>query len=863
MYSYTFLSYGFSKITMVGKRILHYQVLQKLGEGGMGKVYLAEDTRLNRKVALKFLSSGITSDDSQVKRFRNEARIAASLSHPNIAQVYAIEDSEEGSFIAMQYIDGEDLTTLVTKDGITVEQKEEIALKVAEGISAAHKKDIIHRDIKAGNIMVTGDGRVKVLDFGLAQLANSATSGSVNEQIGTATYMAPELILGKEANICSEVWAYGVVLYQLFTEKLPFDGAYEQAITYAILDEDPQPASELTDDIPNYIEQIIDKCLEKKPENRYQSFDEILTAFKEHSQLSVTSNSSNGANQFVSKKLISFSMIGIMLIIALGYTGYKLSDPFGNNTRKLAIIPFKNVGDDSGNRILLDGVLETMTSKLSQIDNYKDELWVIPSSEVISNEVNSPQEAYKFFGVNLAITGSFQDLNNIKRLTINLIDAKNLRQLKSSVIDISGDNILNLQTETVLKLIEMLDIQADDQIKGTVTQGITNDPEASSFYLSGQGYLHRYLQDNYLDNAIVLFKKAIAEDPEYALAYAALGEAYWRKYEMVSVLAYVDSARTSLNQAMEINSKLLPVKQTIGLLDIGTGNYDEAVDVFTSILESDPGNEVAYGGLAAAYDNLGMHEEAERTYKKAISLKPDYWLSYKRLGNFYLKKGEYEKAVDPLYQVVQLTPDNYSGYSNIGVAYYYMSNWEMAGKYFTESYEMKPTYEAASNLGTVYYIESNYAEAAKYYSLALAINPNDYIIWGNLASLQGLLGATEDERANYLKAIEVAEGQLEVNPNNISIISDLGSYYSDVGDSTEAVKYLERTLDLAPELPDMIFRAASAYEKLGNRDRAITLMVQALEQDYPLENIIIQPELSDLIENEEFQEAIKPYKQSN
>jgi serine/threonine protein kinase len=433
---------------MIGKQILHYQVLQKLGEGGMGKVYLAEDTRLNRKVALKFLSTGVTSDDLEVKRFRNEARIAASLSHPNIAQIYAIEDCEEGSFISMQYIDGVDLGSFLTKDEVTLKQKEEITLKVAEGIGAAHKKDIIHRDIKAGNIMVTHDGQVKVLDFGLAQLASVSKSVSSGVQIGTATYMAPELILGKDTDIRSEVWAYGVVLYQLFTGNLPFDGAYEQAITYAILDEEPQAAHEIIADIPPYIEQIIDKCLQKKPDNRYQNFEEIISDIKKNNSaaLNITNNSPSFFDLVTSKKFASFSALALLIIIPLGFLSYQMSNPFDGKIRKLAIIPFKNVNDNNVNRVLLDGVLETMTSKLSQIDNYKEVLWVIPSSEVISNNVSTAQEAYKFFGVNLAVTGSFQDMDDVKRLTINLIDAKNLRQLKSSVIDISGDNILNLQT---------------------------------------------------------------------------------------------------------------------------------------------------------------------------------------------------------------------------------------------------------------------------------------------------------------------------------------------------------------------------------------------------------------------------------
>lgn len=844
---------------MVGKEILHYRLLKKLGQGGMGTVYLAEDTKLKRKVALKFISSNIAADSNEIERFRNEAQIAASLSHPNIAHIYAIEDSEHGTFIAMQYIDGVELNTYISNKEASLKNKEKIALKVAKGIAAAHKKKIIHRDIKAGNIMITTGGEVKVLDFGLAQLINSSKLTKSTEYSGTASYMAPELVLGKEANIQTEVWAYGVVLYKLFTGELPFDGAYEQAITYSILDEEPKPAKERTEHLPLYIEEIINMCLQKKPEKRYQSFEEILEVFKTQNQGTKPNTPPSFVNSFTPARIGGFILLGVMVIIGLSYTVSQFSASFDSGTQKLAIIPFKNVSNQASDNILLDGILETMTSKLSQIDNYKDALWVIPSSEVISNDIKSPQEAYTLFGVNLAVTGSFQDLNDRKRLTINLVDAKNLRQLKSSVIDISGNNILNLQTEMVLKLIEMLDIRPDEKIKGTLTQGITEVPAASSYYLNGQGYLYRYLQADNLENAIALFKNAITEDPNYALAYAALGEAYWRKYEMSSTVVNVDSAKFYLGRAIDINSQLLPVKQTMGLLELGTGDNDEAINIFTSILEVEPANEVAYGGLAKAYDNLGLYSQAEETYKKAISVKPDYWLSYKSLGNFYLRRGEYQKAIDPLYQVVQLTPDNFDGYSNIGVVYYYLSNWEMARKYFIQSYEIEPTESAASNLGTVNYIESNYLEAAKYYSLALEINSNNYAIWGNLASVQGLLGKKEEERANYKKAIEVAEKQLEVNPNDIPINAALGSYYSDIGDSAQAVVYLEKTLRLAPEVPEIIFRAASAYEKLGNRERAIMLMSDALQQDYPLENILNQPELSELVSDQRFQEMISNY----
>ena len=230
-------------------------------------------------------------------------------------------------------------------------------------------------------------------------------------------------------------------------------------------------------------------------------------------------------------------------------------------TKRLAIIPFTNVGEITENAVFLDGILETMTSKLSQIDNYEEKLWVIPSSEVLSNDVSSITDARNLFGINLAITGSLQDIAGNKRLTINLIDAENLRQLKSQVIDLSGGNMMGLQSESVSKMIQMLEIEMSDRISETIIAGETNNANASGYYLSGNGYLYRYTQSNYLDNAIGLFKQAIQEDSEFALAYASLGEAYWRKYEQTNIVSFVDSAQIFVDQAASINSELLEVQQ--------------------------------------------------------------------------------------------------------------------------------------------------------------------------------------------------------------------------------------------------------------------------------------------------------------
>lgn len=839
---------------MIGKELLHYKIIEKLGAGGMGAVYLAEDLRLERKVALKFLSPIIANNADAVKKFAQEAKIAASLSHPNIAQVYAIEEFDGDTFIVFQYINGQELQDYIEVIDLSDNQKFDIARSLADGLLAAHEQGIIHRDVKAGNIMISSKGRVKILDFGIAGLLEANDLMHTAEQLGTASYMAPELFVGLPANIQSEIWAYGVVLYQLFSKKLPFDGHYQQAISYSILHDEPTAIKEHVPDIPAVFESIITKCLQKDREDRYQSISEILEELDGHkkSESVVTASQSTLSNK---QRAFIISSIGILLIaLIISNLDLFTSVP---ETKRLAIIPFTNVGEITENAVFLDGILETMTSKLSQIDNYEEKLWVIPSSEVLSNDVSSISDARNLFGINLAITGSLQDIAGNKRLTINLIDAENLRQLKSQVIDLSGGNMMGLQSESVSKMIQMLEIEMSDRINETIIAGETNNANASGFYLSGNGYLYRYTQSNYLDNAIGLFKQAIQEDSEFALAYASLGEAYWRKYEQTNVVSYVDSAQIFVDQATSINSDLLEVQQVQALLYLGTGEYENAVQVYNEVIETNSNNEAAFIGLAEAYDNLGETEKAEEAYQSAIEIKPDYWVGHKSLGNFFIKNGDYQKAVSPLQKVVALTPDNHDGFSNLGVLFYYLSDWDQSIANFTRSLEIKPTESAASNLGTVHYIQGNYEDASKYYEIAVDVNPNNYAVWGNLASLQGILGNNHQEIKFYRRAIEVAEEQLEVNPNDITLNTQLAAYYSDVGDVENSISYIKKTLRLAPEVPEVSFRLASAYEKIGQRSEAIELMKSAIEQDYPVENILNQPELSELVADETFQEFLQ------
>jgi len=259
---------------MVGKTILHYKILEKIGEGGMGVVYKAEDTKLERTVAIKFLPRQIAVNSEERERFKIEAKAAASLNHTNIATIYAIEEVDGDTFIVMEYIKGKELKELTTADGeLSIKDVTNYATQIAEGLKAAHKKGVTHRDIKSSNIMITDEDQVKIMDFGLAKVRGGAQVTKVGTTLGTAAYMSPEQARGEEADHRSDIWSFGVVLYEMLTGKFPFGGDYEQAVTYAIMNEEPEPVSVSRSETPEALQQIVDKSLIKSPQQRYQHMD--------------------------------------------------------------------------------------------------------------------------------------------------------------------------------------------------------------------------------------------------------------------------------------------------------------------------------------------------------------------------------------------------------------------------------------------------------------------------------------------------------------------------------------------------------------------------------------------------------------
>ena len=389
------------------------------------------------------------------------------------------------------------------------------------------------------------------------------------------------------------------------------------------------------------------------------------------------------------------------------------------------VLPFTNVGNDPENQGFCDGLVEILSSKLSQLEQFQRTIRVVPSTDVLREGIVSVREARQTFGATLAITGSVQRTENRVRLTINLVDPQTLLQLKSKTIDTEPGDISVLQDGVVLEVAELLDVKLSSQAKQVLAVGGTTVPSAYEYYMQGRGYLQRYEVPQNIDTAITLFNRALEQDPKYALAEAGLGEAYWRSYELTKDTHWAEEASKSSAAAIALNDKLPQVYVTLGMIHTGTGRYEEAVQNLQKALALDPINSDAYRELAKTYQQMGRLKEAESTYLNAIAVRPGYWGTHNDLGGFYYRLGRYAEAEKEFRSVVELTPDNARGYSNLGVIAYSQKRYEEAAKMYEKSVAIKPSAAAYSNLGTVYYTLGQYAEAARYYEKAIQMNGRD------------------------------------------------------------------------------------------------------------------------------------------
>jgi tetratricopeptide (TPR) repeat protein/predicted Ser/Thr protein kinase len=654
---------------MIGQTISHYKILEKLGEGGMGVVYKAEDTKLRRPVALKFLSPEVTYDEQAKRRFMHEAQAVSALDHPNIAVVHEIDETDDGSaFICMAYYDGQTLKDRLKSGPIPPDEATRITLRIAEGLQRAHEAGIVHRDIKPANVIVTARGEVKILDFGIAKLLGEAQHTTTARTAGTAAYMSPEQAQGLEIDARSDLFSLGVVMYEMVTGRRPFAGEHDAALLYSLLNLDPKPPSALNPQISRELEAIILRLLEKDRAMRYQSagdvHGELERLLGEGAVPRPLRRFPGTLRRGFSVPVLAGAVVVVLLVIlyATGTLQRWLGITYIPKERYIAVLPFTNVGGSAENQAFCEGTVEILTSKLTELKKLQAGLAVVPAAEVRSRGVRSPSEARQLLGITLVLSGSIQPISGGLRVTVTLTDAVNLKQVGSRQIDEQDANVAALQDRLVQVVVPMLDFELPARTARFLASDTTSSPKASDYYVQAKGILQREKKPENLEKAIDLLQKAIIEDPYYTDAYDDLANAYVLKGDP-------GQAEAVLQRAIKMRPDYWRAYNNLGLFYYHQGRVRESERPFRRVIELAPDIVRGYNNLGGVYTVMGKYGEARRMYEQSLSVTPNY-VAYNGLGGtFYFGEQQYEDAARMYEKAVSFNSLDYRVWVSLGSAY--------------------------------------------------------------------------------------------------------------------------------------------------------------------------------------------------
>jgi serine/threonine protein kinase/tetratricopeptide (TPR) repeat protein len=824
---------------MIPETISHYRIIKRLGAGGMGEVYLAEDTRLGRQVAIKLLPANLIGDQNAEKRFLREAQAAAGLDHPNICAIHEVNQEAGYNFIVMQYIEGETLAGLMARKTLTIEETLEIAVQVADALVEAHSRGIVHRDIKPMNIMWTARGQAKVLDFGLAKVVDptlgnntEAMTASLLSQpgavLGTIPYMSPEQVRGEVLDARTDIFSLGVVLYEMVCGVQPFLSESSAGIISSILNAHPPPLARYSREVPAELERIVSKAIAKKRDERYQTSRDLLidlrnlkqqTEFEQQLERSlmndpgssgavpalasaargVRSTASVGAERTDQAREVSTSgdsiarrqidrrilIGGVLLLVVVAVAGYLLLVRGSGTIDSVAVLPFEDKSNDPDSEYLADGITDSIINSLSQLPDFK----VIARSSVFrfKGKEIEPQKVAQDLKVRALVMGRIVKRGDLLSVSIELVDSKDNRHLWGHVYERPLSALLEVQQDISKEISESLRSRLSGELSTKVVNLHTSNPQAYQYYLKGLFQLNKRNGDGF-KKAVEFFNNAIDVDSNYAPAHAGLAMAY----------------------NLQAEFELLPPSEA----------YPKARAAAQMALKLDDGLAEGHAALASTAEEYDLDFDlAEREFQRAIALNANYADAHHWYGMHLAAMGKFTQAEAEMMRAAELDPLSLIISANVGWVYFCKRDYDAAIDQFNKTLEMDENFNVAHHyLGIAYERKKQYDRALKEFEISDRLAAGGEYNRAQIGHVLAVSGKREEARRVLGELLEKSKTE-PVSPWGIALI------YTGLEDDQHAIDWLEKAYQ-ARSFDLLYIKVDPRFDRLRLNPRFTQLLTQ-------------------------------------